>query len=122
VCPTRCEKNYKNLSETEAIELWVSAKKIADSIKKFYNVIISHLIYSQTDAVQLTIQDGDDAGQTVNHCHIHLIPVTKRISIGSLDSVGNNIFHYNQIGERQDRSEEDMINEAELYRLSFSLN
>jgi hypothetical protein len=27
-----------DLSETEAIELWVSAKKIAESIKKFYNV------------------------------------------------------------------------------------
>jgi len=38
VCPTRCEKKYKDLSETEAIELWVSAKKIADNLKKLYNV------------------------------------------------------------------------------------
>jgi bis(5'-adenosyl)-triphosphatase len=38
LCPIRKEKKYKDLSETEAMELWVSAKKIADNLKRFYNV------------------------------------------------------------------------------------
>jgi bis(5'-adenosyl)-triphosphatase len=38
LCPVRKEKKYKDLTETEAIELWISAKKIADNLKKFYDV------------------------------------------------------------------------------------
>lgn len=38
ICPIRREKKYKDLTETEAMELWISAKKIADNLKKFYSV------------------------------------------------------------------------------------
>ena len=38
ICPTRREKKYKDLSETEVMELWISAKKISDNLKKFYSV------------------------------------------------------------------------------------
>jgi diadenosine tetraphosphate (Ap4A) HIT family hydrolase len=52
LCPTRVEKKYKNLTETECGELWISARNIAENLKKFYN----------TNSVQITIQDGEDAG------------------------------------------------------------
>jgi diadenosine tetraphosphate (Ap4A) HIT family hydrolase len=40
LCPIRKERKYKDLTETEAMELWISAKKIADNLKKYYNVSI----------------------------------------------------------------------------------
>jgi diadenosine tetraphosphate (Ap4A) HIT family hydrolase len=40
LCPVRKEKKYKDLTETEAMELWISAKKISDQLKKFYNVFL----------------------------------------------------------------------------------
>jgi len=38
LCPVRRERKYKDLTETEAMEMWISAKKIAENLKKFYNV------------------------------------------------------------------------------------
>ncbi len=38
--PLRKEKKYKDLTETEVMEMWTSAKKISDNLKKFYNVYI----------------------------------------------------------------------------------
>ena len=39
--------------------------KFIENLKKYY----------QTNSIQYTIQDGEDAGQTVPHCHIHVIPI-----------------------------------------------
>ena len=41
LCPIRKEKRFKDLSETEAIEMWISAKNIAENLKKFYRVIVN---------------------------------------------------------------------------------
>ena len=50
--PNRIVKKYANLTETEAMEFMISAKKIGESLKAFYNV----------DSIQYSIQDGQDAG------------------------------------------------------------
>ena len=66
----------------------------------------------QTDSVQITIQDGEDAGQTVEHCHFHIIPITKKHNFNeSLDS-----------SQRIERTQEDMEKETEIYREAFVLN
>ncbi len=82
--------------------MWISAKKIGDNLKSFYGV----------DSVQYTIQDGPDAGQTVEHVHIHIIPTPKRKynkdeNIDAPDAVP--------------RGFEEMGKEAEIYRLSFNM-
>ena len=68
LCPVRYHKKFADLSETESIEMWISAKKIGESLKSLYGV----------EAIQYTIQDGIDAGQTVDHVHMHIIPIPKR--------------------------------------------
>ena len=65
LAPVRQEKKFSDLTETEAMEMWISAKNIAQNLKKFYHV----------ESVQISIQDGEDSGQTVDHCHIHIIPI-----------------------------------------------
>ena len=99
--PTRIEKSYSNLTETEAIEMWVSAKNIAENLKKYYH----------TNSVQISIQDGKDAGQTVEHCHIHLIPIPEGYKSKGVDN-----------DNRKERTLEDMAQEAEIYKQNFVFN
>ena len=101
LCPTRVEKSYKNLTETEMIEMWISAKNISDNLKKYYH----------TDSVQISIQDGKDSGQTVEHCHIHLIPIPEGYKSKGVDN-----------DNRKARTLEDMIQEAEIYKQNFVFN
>lgn len=90
------------MSETEAIEMWISAKKIGDNLKNFYGV----------DSIQYTIQDGTDSGQTVEHAHIHIIPVPKN-KYNRDDNI--------DAPDRVARSLDEMTKEAESYRQSFNL-
>ena len=101
LCPTRVEKSYKNLTETEVIEMWISAKNISDNLKKYYH----------TDSVQISIQDGKDSGQTVEHCHIHLLPIPEGYKSKGVDN-----------DNRKARTLEDMIQEAEIYKQNFVFN
>ena len=102
LCTVRHHRKFSDLSETEAIEMWISAKKIGESLKSIFGV----------EAIQYTIQDGFDAGQTVDHVHIHIIPIPKRKYNNSEDI---------DAPERVARSVEEMAKEAELYRQSFNL-
>ena len=101
LAPTRVEKSYSNLTEAEAIEMWISAKNISENLKKYYH----------TDSVQISIQDGKDAGQTVEHCHIHLIPIPEVINSKGVED-----------DNRKARTLEDMIQEAEIYKQNFVFN
>jgi bis(5'-adenosyl)-triphosphatase len=60
------------------MELWISVKHISENLKKFYN----------TDSIDIVIQDGEDAGQTVQHVHVHLIPVNKSSKFSQPDNDG----------------------------------
>ena len=85
--------------------MWISAKKIGDNLKRFYNC----------DSIQYTIQDGVDAGQTVSHLHMHIIPHSNSSS--------------KNLNEKQDidcenkniRTIEEMSKEADSYREYFNL-
>ena len=99
--PARVEKSYSNLTEAEAIEMWVSAKNIAENLKKYYH----------TNSVQISIQDGKDAGQTVEHCHIHLIPIPEGYKSKGVDN-----------NDRKARTLEEMTQEAEIYKQNFVFN
>ena len=101
LAPTRIEKSYTNLTESEAIEMWISAKNISDNLKKYYH----------TDSVQISIQDGKDSGQTVEHCHIHLLPIPEGYKSKGVDN-----------DNRKARRLEDMIQEAEIYKQNFVIN
>ena len=101
LAPTRVEKSYSNLTETEAIEMWISAKNISENLKKYYH----------TNSIQISIQDGKEAGQTVEHCHIHLIPIPEGYKSKGVDN-----------DNRKARTLEEMTQEAEIYKQNFVFN
>ncbi len=81
--------------------MWISAKNISENLKKYYH----------TNSVQISIQDGKEAGQTVEHCHIHLIPIPEGYKSKGVDN-----------DDRKARTLEEMIQEAEIYKQNFVFN
>ena len=110
VCPTRKEKKYKDLSEIEAIELWISAKYIASNLKKFY----------KTDSIIITIQDGEDSGQSVDHVHIHILPIIENKEFKEeKDNKRNKFFSTLDNDNIKKRTLDDMEKECFSYRSAF---
>jgi diadenosine tetraphosphate (Ap4A) HIT family hydrolase len=60
------------------MELWVSVKNLSENLKRYYN----------TESINIFIQDGEDAGQTLDHLVVHLIPVNKKQNIENIDEMG----------------------------------
>lgn len=64
IIPKRRVDALSDLSPSELVELTNVARTVGEAVKKIYN----------QPAWQMSIQDGASAGQTVPHCHIHVIP------------------------------------------------
>ena len=61
----RSEAKFTNLSTEEVTDLFLSVQKVAQAVS-------SHK--KGTNAITIALQDGPDAGQTVPHIHVHVIP------------------------------------------------
>ena len=64
LCPKRIVHRYGDLTDEEASQLAIQAKKIGSVLEKMFNAT----------ALNLVCQDGDAAGQSVPHCHLHIMP------------------------------------------------
>ncbi|KAJ0985350.1 hypothetical protein J5N97_003706 [Dioscorea zingiberensis] len=110
-------KRFLDLTVDETTDLWLTAKKIGGQLEN----------YHKASSLTFTIQDGPQAGQTVPHVHIHILPR----KTGDFE---NNDEIYDAIDtqekelkkkldldkERKDRSADEMAREADNYRLLFS--
>ncbi|KAK9053728.1 hypothetical protein SSX86_024802 [Deinandra increscens subsp. villosa] len=117
VCPRREVKRFIDLTTEETSDLWISAQKIGKQLEN----------YHKASSLTFAIQDGPQAGQTVPHVHIHIVPRKG----GDFD---NNDEIYDAIDEkekelkktldldkeRKDRSMVEMAQEADEYRKLFS--
>ncbi|CAM8984495.1 unnamed protein product [Rhodiola kirilowii] len=116
VCPKRDVKRFGDLTSEETTDLWLSAQKIGKKLEQYHNA----------SSLTLTIQDGPQAGQTVPHVHVHILP-------RKVNDFANNDEIYDAIDlkekelmqkldldkERVDRSSEEMAEEAANYRKLF---
>ena len=55
VCPIRCAQFFSDLTPAEVSDVFNTAQKVAKVLKAHYG----------TTSMQLAVQDGPDAGQTV---------------------------------------------------------
>ncbi|KAI8320840.1 HIT-like protein [Martensiomyces pterosporus] len=110
---------FNELSSDEVADLFLQGQRVSKVIERLY----------KADSMTLCIQDGKEAGQTVPHVHLHIIPRNK----GDFDS---NDEIYDELDgrmppapqrgqrgmdndERDPRSAEDMASEAEVLRKEF---
>ncbi len=64
VVPKRIVGNYFDLSFHEQSACWIMVNKVKKELQKLYN----------PDGFNVGININEDAGQTIPHCHIHVIP------------------------------------------------
>ncbi|KAG7401384.1 hypothetical protein PHYBOEH_001376 [Phytophthora boehmeriae] len=64
VVPKRPVARFEMLDMDEVSDLWVTAQRVGKKVERHY----------AASSLTFAIQDGKDAGQTVKHVHIHVIP------------------------------------------------
>ena len=64
VVPKRVVASYFDLSVKEQTACWIMVNKVKDELQKRFN----------PDGFNVGINVNEDAGQTISHCHIHVIP------------------------------------------------
>ncbi|XVF08618.1 hypothetical protein REPUB_Repub07fG0018400 [Reevesia pubescens] len=109
-------KRFVDLTVDETSDLWLTAQRVGERLE----------YYHKASSLTFTIQDGPQAGQTVAHVHIHILPRTdgdfeRNDEIYDAIDVKEKELKQNLDldKERKDRSVEDMSKEADEYRLLF---
>ncbi|XP_071917796.1 bifunctional bis(5'-adenosyl)-triphosphatase/adenylylsulfatase FHIT-like isoform X2 [Coffea arabica] len=64
VCPRREVKRFVDLTADETSDLWLTAQEVGSQLES----------YHKASSLTFAIQDGPQAGQTVPHVHIHIVP------------------------------------------------
>ena len=117
IIPRRRVSRFTNLIQDEVSDLWNTARKIGAVLEKHF----------QATSLTMTIQDGPEAGQSVSHVHIHILPRNKTDKFQqnndeiyeAIDSSSYKIPTKSldpHTGGPQRRSEKEMADEAFLFR------
>ncbi|XP_043702888.1 bifunctional bis(5'-adenosyl)-triphosphatase/adenylylsulfatase FHIT [Telopea speciosissima] len=116
VCPRREVKRFVDLTDNETSDLWLTAQKVGSKLEHHH----------KASSLTFAIQDGPQAGQTVPHVHIHIIPrkdgdFEKNDEIyDAIDLKEKELKQTLDLDkERKDRTLEEMAQEADEYRMLF---
>jgi len=77
VSPLRVCKKFKDLSKAEVTDLMLLVQRVEKTLESLY----------ETESTTITIQDGIDAGQSVFHVHVHLLPRKPTDFGGNIDKI-----------------------------------
>ncbi|KAL7201282.1 hypothetical protein ACSBR1_033063 [Camellia fascicularis] len=116
-CSWREVKRFVDLTAEETVDMWLTVQKVGSRLEN----------YHKASSLTLTIQDGPQAGQTVPHVHIHILP-RKSGDFEKSDDVYDAIDEKEKElkqkldldKERKDRTLEEMSEEADEYRRLLS--
>ncbi|KAK5181768.1 Dinucleoside triphosphate hydrolase [Exophiala sp. CCFEE 6388] len=67
ICPVRCVPRLSQLTVAETTDLFNTVRVISRTLERVYSA----------SALNVAVQDGVDAGQSVPHVHVHVIPRKK---------------------------------------------
>jgi diadenosine tetraphosphate (Ap4A) HIT family hydrolase len=127
VSPKRVVHRFADLSLEEVADLWTLSQRVGNAIEKHYN----------GSSLTLTIQDGPEAGQTVPHVHVHVLPrksgdfekndeiydvidESEKELASELDTLGKSKGEKLDLDkERKPRTPEEMAEEASTLRALF---
>lgn len=64
IIPRRIVQRFRDLTQDEVTDLMVTSQRVARVLESLH----------QVSSLTITIQDGPEAGQTVPHVHVHVLP------------------------------------------------
>ena len=110
VAPLRIVNRFCDLTEDEVADIFLSTQKISSVIEREF----------KASSLTVAIQDGPDAGQTVPHFHVHILPRRKGDFHDNdnvyevLEKHDKNTTNGNEVvdGVEKFRSEDEMSTEA----------
>ncbi|KAJ1688273.1 hypothetical protein LUZ63_019663 [Rhynchospora breviuscula] len=116
IIPRREVKRFTDLTNDEICDLWTTARLVGSCLEKYHDAT----------SLTLNIQDGPEAGQSVPHVHIHVLPrklgdFERNDDIyDALDVKDKELKEKLDLDkERKDRTFEEMTHEADIYRSLF---
>jgi bis(5'-adenosyl)-triphosphatase len=106
VIPRRVVPRFQEMQPDEIADLWLAAQKIGSVVEKEYGAT----------SITFAIQDGPQAGQTIPHVHIHVLP--RR---GGDFKRNDEVYTHLEKGEeeRKKRSITEMVEEAQRLSRHF---
>ncbi|XP_074645419.1 deaminated glutathione amidase-like [Tubulanus polymorphus] len=109
IAPLRRATKFTELIANEISDLFTVAQKVQRVIEQIYN----------TSSCSLVIQDGPDAGQSVNHLHIHILP-RKPGDFENNDDLYTTLESHDKDMKSGTRTEEEMAAESHSLRPYFA--
>ncbi|XP_051777053.1 bis(5'-adenosyl)-triphosphatase [Erpetoichthys calabaricus] len=112
VCPLRPVERFRDLRPDEVADLFKTTQKVADVVEKHF----------QGTSLTISLQDGPEAGQTVKHVHVHVVP-RKSGDFENNDNIYNELQKHDQQVEdipEKWRSKEEMSAEASELKMYFN--
>lgn len=120
VVSNRIAPLLSDLQDHEYDDLWKTVRKVQQALKKQYNC----------DAFNVAVQDGQSAGQSVPHVHVHILPryngdlernddIYDQLEMWAPreeDSQKKKRLEVPDDDERKDRTIDEMAEEAKIYQ------
>ncbi|XP_040563266.1 LOW QUALITY PROTEIN: nitrilase and fragile histidine triad fusion protein NitFhit [Lepeophtheirus salmonis] len=97
--------SLSDLTVTEISDLFLSVKRAQMLLNRFYGV----------SSTTVAIQDGIDAGRTIDHLHVHILP-RKSGDFKKKDDIYTELQDHDKENDRKWRTEEEMKEEANAFR------
>ncbi|KFM61267.1 Nitrilase and fragile histidine triad fusion protein NitFhit, partial [Stegodyphus mimosarum] len=108
VAPLRRVKRFEDLSQSEVSDLFMNVQFVQKTIELEYNASSS----------TIAIQDGPDAGQSIPHVHVHILP-RRPGDFKRNDDIYHQLQEHDKSEDGKYRSPEEMAEEANRLRKHF---
>ncbi|KAM3178730.1 hypothetical protein ACTXT7_001996 [Hymenolepis weldensis] len=108
VTPINAVERFTSLPYGTIADMFAVVKRVCDRLCEYYDAKSS----------TISIQDGKDAGQSVPHVHIHVLP-RKPGDFARNDDIYDALQKHDKVPDRKLRSPEEMATEAKRFRSFF---
>uniref|UniRef100_A0A5K3FF06 bis(5'-adenosyl)-triphosphatase n=1 Tax=Mesocestoides corti TaxID=53468 RepID=A0A5K3FF06_MESCO len=108
VIPVEVVDRFGSLPDGTIADMYACVKRISEKLCEHFGAT----------SLTISIQDGKDAGQTVPHVHVHVLP-RKPGDFAMNDDIYAALQAHDKVANRKYRSNEEMAVEAKLFRSFF---